>query len=394
MIGSNVLPRAGVLAILVALGTGGCSRGVPEAGNEETATGNGTEQAAESNPRGDTGTAGVVTLSEAAMRTAGIETAPAADRTVSGLETTAAVPGQVEFDPARVALISPRLAGRIERLTVVEGDPVRAGQAVVEILSTAFLTAQHDLIQAVRRARLLEGSADAEGAAALADAARQRLRLMGAGGPLIDSIVDEGRPRDVLPIGAPFNGRITQAHALSGAAVEAGSPIFTLADLSIVNVAASVPERSIRDVRIGQPVTVTLAAYPDRRWDGKVVRIKAELDRETRTAVALIQVANEDGSMRPGMFASIRLGNVAGSRSASSALAIPASAIVTDGEERYVFVEIGERSYERRIVDVSQIAGGDGSFAVHSGLAAGERVVIRGAFTLKAELAKATFGEH
>ena len=68
--------------------------------------------------------------------------------------------------------------------------------------------------------------------------------------------------------------------------------------------------------------------------------------------------------------------------------------VVADGAERYVFVEVGERSFERRAVEPTPLAGEEGWVAVPSGLAAGERVAVRGAFTLKAELAKGAFGEH
>lgn len=335
----------------------------------------------------------IVTLTEAGHRTAGIQTALVEQRSIEMTTSGGAIPGEVEFDPARVALISPRVSGRIERLLVVEGESVRAGQPVAEILSTGFLTAQQDFLQSIRRAQLLEGTADAEGAAALVDAAVRRLRLLGTSEDLIETIGREGRPRDLLPVAAPFGGRIAETHELSGAAVEPGSAIFTLADISVVNVAADVPERSLASLRVGQAARVTLAAYPERRWNGRVARIKDELNRETRTATALIQVANSDGVMRPGMFATIQLSALAAGTSPITSLAIPASAVVTDGPERYVFVETGDRSYERRDVDVVPTADPEW-VAVRSGLTAGERIVVSGAFTLKAELGKAAFGEH
>ncbi|MHB1169583.1 MAG: efflux RND transporter periplasmic adaptor subunit, partial [Longimicrobiales bacterium] len=92
----------------------------------------------------------------------------------------------------------------------------------------------------------------------------------------------------------------------------------------------------------------------------------------------------------PGMFASVSLG-VPGASAGPATLTVPSSAVVTDGAERYVFVEIGPRSYERREVEVAPAA--NGRVAIMTGLSAGERVVIRGAFTLKSELGKAEFGE-
>ncbi|MGH7577652.1 MAG: efflux RND transporter periplasmic adaptor subunit [Longimicrobiales bacterium] len=384
-----------LMLVVVVLAACGGEAGVEALASQqaESPAAHPAEEHAETRDEHGEGEAGLVALTEAAHRTAGIETAAVEERSLRLAMVGGAVPGEVEFDPARVALISPRTSGRIERLLVVEGESVRAGEPVAEILSTAFLTAQQDFLQAMARAALLEGTADAEGAAALVDAAVRRLRLMGAGETLIDALARDGRPGDLLPVSAPFAGRIAETHTLSGAAVEPGTAIFTLADISVVNVAADVPERSLPDVRVGQTVAIRLAAYPGRRWNGRVARIKDELNRDTRTATALIQVANADGVMRPGMFASIEMGAESVSGGLTTALAVPASAIVTDGAERYVFIEAGERSYERRDVDVVPTADREW-VAVLDGLAAGERVVVSGAFTLKAELAKAAFGDH
>lgn len=335
---------------------------------------------------------GRVELSEAALASAGITVSDVTTREVgSGPPLAAAVPGQVEFDPARVALVSPRASGRIERLGAVEGDQVRANQPLAWILSPEFLTAQNDYLHAERRARLLEGTADEEGARALADAARRRLRLLGASEALIEGLAAGEAPLDLVPVPAPFPGSIVEAHTLAGAAVEPGSPIFTLADLSVVNVVAEVPEAALGTLRRGQPARVQLSAYPGTVVEGTVERIREELDPSTRTARAIVRVPNTGRLLRPGMFASVRLGTT-GEEQRVLRPVLPDAAVVTDGAERYVFVEVAPRAFERREVEVESL--GDGEVAVLSGVAAGERVVTGGAFTLKAELGKSEFGGH
>jgi multidrug efflux pump subunit AcrA (membrane-fusion protein) len=342
-----------------------------------------------------------VTLSEAAYRTAGIRVEPVSTEAAtagSGLQ----VPGQVEFDPARVAMVSPRAAGRIERLTVVEGDRVGAGQTVALVSSPAFLTAQNDLVQAVRRARVLAGTQDAAGADALVVAARRRLRLMGIGDGAIDRVAASGEIGAAMPVPAPFGGSIVETHALAGQAVEAGTPLFKIADLSVVDVAAEVPERAMPLLRIGQRATISLAAYPSLRFEGRVERLRDQLDPTTRTVKAIIHVPNPQRALRPGMFASVTLdapAEAALQSAAATLLTIPESALVTDGEQRYVFVETAPRTFERRAVQVEALSApgstvpATGRVAVRSGLAAGERVAVAGAFTLKSELGKAGF-EH
>jgi multidrug efflux pump subunit AcrA (membrane-fusion protein) len=340
------------------------------------------------------GTDGQVTLTEAAYRTAGIEVAEvrgeAGTTAVDGVE----VPGRVEFAPDRVALISPRTSGRIERLTVVEGNRVGAGEPVAYILSPAFLTAQNDFLQAVRRAELLAGTQDEEGARALISAARRRLQLLGVPSGVTERLQSGGEPLDLLPIMAPFAGSIVEAHTLEGAAVEPGSPIYKIADLSVVDVVADVPEQALPHLELGQKATVRLAAYPERTFTGRIERLHDELNPETRTVAAVIHVPNSERMLRPGMFASVNLQVPVGSGASTpgATLTIPGSALVTDGPTQYAFVEVGPRTFERREVEVTPV-GGDG-VAVRSGLAAGERVVTNGAFALQSEMGKASLGHH
>lgn len=354
------------------------------------------------------GTPGRVTLSEAALRTAGIAVEPVTATTAATPATSdLVVPGQVAHDPARLAVISSRVPGRIERLGVVEGDRVGAGQSVALLYSPTYLTAQSDLQQAVRRADRLAGTEDETGARAIADAARRRLRTLGVGAGEIERLAAGGEPRTYLAITAPMPGSIVESHVLAGEAVEAGQPIFRLADLSQVDVVAEVPERALPLVRVGQRATISLAAYPDDRFGGVVERLHEELNPETRTVRAVIHAENPARRLRPGMFATVALDVPAtamrlprGEAPPGVLLTIPESAVVTEGERRFVFVPIGPRTYERREVQVSSLAPPGSAaptstrVAVGAGLAAGDSVVVRGAFILKSELAKGSLGEH
>ena len=339
-----------------------------------------------------------VILSVTAYEAAQIRVAPALlDSSAVGEDLE--VPGQVEFDPRRVAVISTRIPGRMERVLVVEGDRVRAGEVVAQLYSPAYVTAQNDLVQASRRASVLSSAGDSSNARSIADAARRRLTLLGASDAAIDRVATTGTVEEHLALESPFAGTIMDGKVLSGQAVEAGQELFRLADLSVVDVVADVPERALPMVRVGQGATIAITAFPGMEFAGKVERLRGELNPETRTVRAVIHADNSSGRLRPGMFATVQL---AGARGTSSApvLTIPESAVVTDGERRYVFVEVGPREFERRVVDVRSLAPPGSSLpvvdrvAVRRGLTAGERIVIAGAFTLKSELAKAGLGEE
>jgi len=343
----------------------------------------------------DTAVGDRVTLSEAAYRAAGIAVEEvrqeAGARTGGGIE----VPGQVEFDRTRMVLLSPRTAGRIERVVVVEGERVAAGAPVAYLLSPAFLTAQTEFVRAVQRAEQLKATRDAYGARTLAEAARRRLRLLGVAESEIARLESGGEPADLLAIRAPFAGSILEVPGMAGAAAEPGTPIATLADLSVLTVIADLPERALPGVRIGQRATVRLAVLPGAQFVGRIERIRDQLDPATRTLKALIRVANPDHALKAGLFATVSLET----SEPGSGLAIPASGVIVEGETRYVFVEVAPRTYERRTVDVeAAVAAGlpqaSTRVVIRSGLVAGDRVVTHGAFTLKSELTKASFGEE
>jgi RND family efflux transporter MFP subunit len=193
-----------------------------------------------------------------------------------------------------------------------------------------------------------------------------------------------------------------ETYVLPGGAVEAGQPVFRIADLSVVDVVADVPERALPLIRVGQTAAIELAAYPGTPFAGRVERLHDELNVETRTVHAVIHVPNPSGRLRPGMYASVALDLSVGavvSDGSATVLTIPESALVTDGETRYAFVEVAPRTYERREVRIASLAPAgvsastSGRVAVVAGLTRGELVVVRGAFTLKSELAKAAFAE-
>ena len=393
--------RCIMMAFLVLAAITGCSSGGEDtADSAEVAT---AESAGEADEEMEEGTGNVVTLTEVSFATARITVEPVRGDAAGTIEGGFDVPGQIEFDPARVALVSPRASGRIERLLVVPLQRVRAGAPVALLYSPAFVTAQTDLLQAKRRAEVLAQTPDAEGGQALLAAARRRLELLGVASAAIERLEAGGEPSRFLTVTAPFAGSIVEANALAGAAVEAGTPLFKIADVSVVNVGAEVPERTLAAVRVGQGATIRVPAFPATSFAGRVTSISDQLDPTTRTAEALIQVTNTNRTLRPGMSATVTL-RVPGATMGRSptAITIPASAVIADGDARYVFVQTSSYTFERRAVRLGTgIAPGAGPTTgfgarviVLEGVTAGEQIVTQGAFTLNSELGKASFAEE
>jgi cobalt-zinc-cadmium efflux system membrane fusion protein len=175
-----------------------------------------------------------------------------------------------------------------------------------------------------------------------------------------------------------IDGRVIAKHITRGEPVSREQAAFVVADLRDVWIDISVYQKDLPLLRLGQPVVVS-AGHGLEEAEGKISYIAPVVDEETRTATARLVIPNPDGIWRPGLFVTARVEV----ERREVAVAVPQTALeILDGRTT-VFVE-NEARFEARVVNLG--LGGDRHVEIRNGLAAGERYVARGAFTLKAEL--------
>jgi RND family efflux transporter MFP subunit len=184
---------------------------------------------------------------------------------------------------------------------------------------------------------------------------------------------------------APISGVVTERKASLGQAVERSSDLFDIQNLDRVYITANVPEREMAKVRTGATVRITTDAVPGQTLEGVVRIVGSRLDPKTRSLPVQVLVPNATGRLRPEGFAKVALGTGAVRRT----LGVPESAVV--GGENAVFVAEGDH-YEWREVTLGRRAGG--FVEILSGLDEGERVVVKGAFTLKSQRQKGELKGH
>lgn len=351
---------------------------------------------------------GVVELALAAQQLAKLAVTPAR---VQEVPAAFATTGEFEANSDRMANVRPHVSGRIVAVHKSAGDAVAAGETLATIHSSELAEVQAAWLEALAQVELARDTVErqrrlfqedltarkevvaAEHALRLArlaaERSRQQLRTLGMTDERLRALAQHGRLDASLPLTAPLPGLISERRLTLGETVDPGrtEPIFVIVDPRQLWVNASLFEKDLARVRQGQLAEVTTPAYPGRSFHGRVTLLSPTLDRETRTARARITVANPEGLLRPEMFASIRI--QVGTR---QALAIPAAAIMQDKGDSYVFVQTGATTFEKRPVQFEPSSGH--LVPVTAGLQVAERVVSAGAFTLKAELLKASFGEH
>ncbi|HUL58272.1 MAG TPA: efflux RND transporter periplasmic adaptor subunit [Anaeromyxobacteraceae bacterium] len=330
-----------------------------------------------------------VTIDPSRQQLIGLRTAPVARGPVGGAWRTV---GRVAMDETRVRHINLKVPGFVERVYVdFVGKLVRRGEPLFTIYSPELLSAQEEYLLALRtRGGLGEGGLAHDGDALVA-AARRKLELWDVSTSEIDEIERTGKPVKNLTLRSPISGVVTKKDVVDGMKLDAGAMPYELVDLSAVWVLADVYESELRFVRLGMPATLTLNAYPDRPFRGKVVFVDPLLDPKSRTVKVRLEFPNPGGELRPEMF-----GEVVLQGQTREGLRVPADAVVDSGTKKVVFVAVGEGKFRPREIRIGVSDGA--SVEVISGLVEGEQVVTRGNFLvdsesrLRASLAELTAG--
>ncbi len=322
-----------------------------------------------------------ISMSPLAMKLAEVSVEPVTRRSL-GVETR--MVGKVDYDETKLGYITTYMGGRIEKLFVdYTGSSVSKGQAMASIYSPELLTAQAELVQAVQSVKELEKSGLSrvrEVAKQTAQAAREKLRLLGLTNDQIEAVIKSGSPSDHITIYAPMSGIVIKKDVLEGMYVQTGTRIFTIADLSHVWLILEAYESDLPWIKVGQQVEFQTEAFPGEVFRGTTVYIDPLVNEQTRTVRIRLEVPNPTGKLKPGMF--VRAVERGKTRTEKDALAIPASAPLITGKRAIVYVQLPgkEGTYEGREVVLGPRAGD--YYIVKSGLSEGELVVTKGNFKI------------
>jgi cobalt-zinc-cadmium efflux system membrane fusion protein len=321
----------------------------------------------------------------------------------AALTDTIVATATIQPDQDWLARVAPRIEGRITAAPAKLGDRVRAGQLLASLDSVAVGEAHAALGQAqadlrvaeadfkraealnadeiIPRKDFLRAQSDRDKAAAATRAAADRLRVLGGNAGASGG--------SSFAVTAPFAGTVIEKKATLGDLATPAEPIFTVADLSRVWIQADLPEAALAKVRVGANAKVSVPAYPAQPFTGRVAHIGAALDKDTRTAAARIEVANADGRLKPGMFATATIETTGGQAKPTEVISVPDAAIVLMQGQPTVFV-FEQGAYEMRPVEPGERAGG--RTVIKAGIQPGDEVVTAGAFALKARKLKSQLG--
>lgn len=364
-----------------------------------------------------------VVISLEAQRQAGITVGEITGRPVP---RTLRAAGRITQDENRTWRVGAVAEGRVERVLANVGDRVEAGAVLARIHShdihesrAEFQKAKADLNRAKtaeeyarrtrdRTVRLLELKAAsveqkehaeaawrfAETAVANAEVELNRTRLHleeFLGIPAEDPHPQggaHGDDEDLIPVRAPAPGVVVTRSISRGAVVSQSNDLFLISDLSSVWMIAEVNSESLPSLRVGMPVRLFVAAYPERPFPGRIGKLGEALDPQTRTVHVRVEVSNPRGLLKPEMYATAEI-NVGES---APALLVPQEAIQEVRGANSVFVRQAPDRFVIRPVELGRNL--DGSSEVVRGLSAGEFIATKGSFILKSEFLKASLTEE
>jgi len=312
--------------------------------------------------------AGTVRIGPEKTQRAGVRTVTAERR---DLVRTVRGAGTVTADEARVALVTARFDGFVERLDVrTTGGTVTAGEPLLTawIESDELLRKQADYLSALSR-----GGSDVERAA-------KNLRLFGISRAVIAEMARARAPARVVTFDAPLGGTVLEKPSLDGMRFAAGDTLFRIADLSSLWVIAEIAEQDLAFVRPGQSARLSMPAMPGDTREAIVDFVYPDIGMATRSGRVRLVVPNADGRLKLGHFVSVEIDTPVGG---GPALAVPVASVIDDGTRQVVFVARGNGLFEPRDVRLGARAGAD--VEIREGLVPGEEVVTSGIFLIDAE---------
>jgi Cu(I)/Ag(I) efflux system membrane fusion protein/cobalt-zinc-cadmium efflux system membrane fusion protein len=292
--------------------------------------------------------------------------------------------GMVSYDETAISSVNTKIAGWIEKLFVDEtGQFVKAGEPLLEIYSPELLSAQKELLIAIKHYEEVKSSPYEEvvvGAKSLIEASKDRLRLWDITEKELLTLEQSGKVKKTMTIYAPGSGVVIVKKAFLGTHVRPGTELYRVADISRVWVDADIYEFEIPWVKKGQSAKVVLDYIPGKTYAGKVSYIYPYLEEKTKTVKVRIVIPNPGFSLKPDMYAHVEIESKLG----DGALMVPTEAVLRTGVKNIVFIEKEEGKFIPREVKLG-VETGNGSVQILEGIEENDTIVLSGQFMLDSE---------
>jgi RND family efflux transporter MFP subunit len=281
--------------------------------------------------------------------------------------------------------VSAEASGKVIEVRADEGDAVKKGSVIVRLDDelAALGVAQAEAQVAMARANAAKMKRDLRRAEELfgtKDISESRIEEVRLGAETAEAALQSAevalkmgrRQLADTQVRSPINGKVAVRRVDVGEMVAPGAPVATVVDLSRVNVRIMVSETEIAKFRVGQKAHLTVAAYPNERFEGKVSKVGLKADFQTRSfSVEIVVARNPDERLKAGMIARAEVEV----RTYADVLLIPQDAVLDRSGEKSVYVVGSDKAAKRSLILGRRW---DEQVVVERGLNVGDRLVVAG----------------
>jgi Cu(I)/Ag(I) efflux system membrane fusion protein len=288
------------------------------------------------------------------------------------LSASLRVPGTIQSDERRIAVVSLRAQGFVESVeAVTTGEHVHKDQPLMRLYSPEIAAAAAQYLSAL-------ADRSASGPQGL-DGAKRRLLNLDIPPDVLAEIERTRKVPMAITWRAPRDGIVVERNVSDGMRAMPGDVLFRIEDHSVVWALADVAERDMALLAVGQSVKVRPRGSPEREFPGTVALIYPHLNKETRSARVRIELANAENALRPEMYVDVEIA----SGSDVAVIAVPSSAVIDSGTRQAVILDKGDGRFEPREVKLGRR--GEGYVEIRDGVEQGETVVVSANFLIDAE---------
>ena len=312
---------------------------------------------------------GTIQISADVINNLGVRTATAQYKILDSLIKTV---GYVGYDEDQLVHIHPRVEGWIEKLHIkATGDPVQEGEPLYDIYSPTLVNAQEELVLALSRnnSQLIKASED-------------RLQALQLPARAISQLKKDKQVKQTITFYAPKTGVVDNLNIRQGFFVKPGTTMMSFGTLDKIWVEAEIFERQSANVKAGLPVTMTIDYLPGEVWHGKIDYVNPTLDAKTRTMKVRLRFDNENGDLKPNMFAQVIIDTI----NETESLIVPKEAVIRTGSSDRVVLALDQGQFKSIKVEIGRV--NEQYSEILSGLNAGEKVVVSAQFLLDSESSK------
>lgn len=298
--------------------------------------------------------------------------------TVKPVGQTAVINAMITVDEGQSEVISSRAPGRVEKLFIKEsGQSVKKGQPLYVLYSEMLLTLQQEYLLAKEQYQLL-GKTEQRYKSFL-DASERKLLLYGLTQTQINGLADKNSLQPRITFLAPSGGIVTEINASEGQYVAEGAALYKIDDISSLWVEAELYPNETSLVKVGDRINVRLSGTESPSIEARVTFMSPEYRNNSQITIIRASINNADNTLKPGQFAQVYL-----THSTRQGLAVPADAVIRDGNGTHLYLQSGHNTFRPQMVKT-----GIESFdqvEITEGLKEGDTVAVSGAYLLYSEI--------